>query len=385
MESKHLPKTIEFNRPAKYKALRRLGAGACGETVLIHDESMDCYFVAKKYSPFFSQSESPVDFLTLFDRFNYEARILFRLNHPNIVRVYSYYDYKEHHTAYILMEYIEGDNIVEFSRRNPSMLDAIFEKVIDGFAHLEGKNILHRDIRPLNILVDKGGNPKIIDFGFGKRLEDASEDAGKSISLNWWCETPPEFVRSIYDFQTEVYFVGKLFEQIITEEGLSGFKYIKIVAAMCERNRDKRYKAFSEVKSAVIAGQFEELSFSHEETRTYRTFANSLCYIIASIDPSTKYERDHDKIIAGLEVIYRRSMLEEAVPQPNKIASTFIQGSFKYWTSRTFETETLRDFLLMLKSLPTDKQSIVLENLLTRLDSVERTKPKPDLDDDIPF
>ncbi|MGN6777046.1 protein kinase domain-containing protein [Rhizobium sp.] len=110
MESKHLPKTIEFNRPAKYKALRRLGAGACGETVLIHDENMDCYFVAKKYSPFFSQSESPADFLALFDRFNYEARILFRLNHPNIVRVYSYYDYKEHHTAYILMEYIEGDN-----------------------------------------------------------------------------------------------------------------------------------------------------------------------------------------------------------------------------------------------------------------------------------
>ncbi|MGO7154562.1 protein kinase domain-containing protein [Rhizobium leguminosarum] len=385
MESKLLPKTIEFNRPAKYKALKRLGAGACGETVLIHDENMDCYFVAKKYSPVFAQSESPDDFSELLTRFNYEARILFRLNHPNIVRVYSYYDYREFHTAYILMEYIDGENIVDFTRRNPSMLDNIFEKIIDGFSHLEEKNILHRDIRPLNILVDQIGNPKIIDFGFGKRLEDVHEDAGKSITLNWWCETPPEFSRSIYDFQTEVYFVGKLFEQIITEEGLSGFKYLKLVRTMCERNRDKRFKTFSEVKNAVIAGQFEELSFSPEETRAYRSFANTLSYIISSIDPSTKYERDHDKITPGLDAIYRQSMLEENVPRPNRIASVFIRGSFKYYTNHPFETEILKNFLSTLKSLPPDKQSIVLENLLTRLDAVQRTKPKPDLDDDIPF
>ncbi|WP_160007384.1 protein kinase [Rhizobium sp. 18055] len=385
MESKHLPKTIEFNRPTKYKALKRLGAGACGETVLIHDENMDCYFVAKKYSPFFTQSESPENFAELLKRFNYEARILFRLNHPNIVRVYSYYDYAEFHTAYILMEYIDGENIVDFARRNPSMLDTIFEKIIDGFSHLEEKNILHRDIRPLNILVDQIGNPKIIDFGFGKRLEDVPEDAGKSITLNWWCETPPEFTRSIYDFQTEVYFVGKLFEQIITAEGLSAFKYLKLVRLMCERNRDKRYRTFSEVKNAVIAGQFEELSFSYEETKTYRNFANALCYTISSIDPSAKYERDHDKIIPALEAIFRQSMLEEHVPMPNKIASAFIRGSFKYWTNRHFETEKLRDFLSTLNSFPPDKQSIVLENLLTRLDSVKRTKPQSDFDDDIPF
>lgn len=365
--------------------MKSLGAGACGETVLIHDENMDCDFVAKKYRPFFAQSEAPDDFSELLKRFNHEARILFRLNHPNIVRVYSYYDYSEYNTAYILMEYIDGENIVDFSRRNPSLLDNIFEKVIDGFSHLEEKNILHRDIRPLNILVDQIGNPKIIDFGFGKRLEDAREDAEKSITLNWWCETPPEFARSIYDFQTEVYFVGKLFEQIITEEGLSGFKYLKLVRTMCERSREKRYKTFSEVKSAVIAGQFEELSFSYEEITAYRNFANSLCYMLSSIDPSTKYERDHDKIITVLESIYRQSMLEEHILMPNKIASTFIRGAFKYWKNRHFETDVLRDFLSTLKSLSPDKQSIVLENLLTRLDSVERTKPKWHVDDDIPF
>jgi serine/threonine-protein kinase len=385
VESKQLPKTIEFNRPTKYKALKRLGAGACGETVLIHDENMDCHFVVKKYSPIFAQSESPDDFSELLRRFNHEARILFRLNHPNIVRVYIYYDYKEFNTAYILMEYIDGENIVDFSHRNPSVLDTIFEKVIDGFAHLEEKNILHRDIRPMNILVSENANPKIIDFGFGKSLESTDQDAEKSITLNWWCETPPEFARSVYDFQTEVYFVGKLFEQIITEEGLSGFKYMKLVRTMCERSRDKRYKAFSEVKNAVNEGQFEELSFSYSETTAYRNFTNSICYILSSIDTSSKYERDHDKITSNLETIYRRSMLEEHIAAPNNIISAFIKGPFKYWSSRRFETEILRDFLAMLKAMSADRQSIILENLSTRLDSVERTKPKFDADDDIPF
>lgn len=385
MSSKTLPKTIEFNRPAKYKVLKRLGEGACGETVLIHDENMDCYFVAKKYRPYFAQSDSPTDYSELLKRFNDEARLLFRLNHPNIVRVYSYYDYKEYRTAYILMEYIDGENIVDFSRKNPSSLSSIFEKIVDGFSHLEEKNILHRDIRPMNIMVDQSGNPKIIDFGFGKRLEDVKQEAGKSITLNWWCETPPEFARSIYDFQTEIYFVGKLFEQIITEEGLSGFKYMKLVRQMCERDRKKRYKTFSEIKNTVVAGQFEELSFTYEERAAYRDFANTLCYVIASVDASVKYERDAEKIISRLEIVFRQSMLEDSVPLPNKIAAIFINGSFKYWTNRPFSTEILKDFLSMLKSLPPDMQSIVLENLLTRLDTVERTKPKLTLDEEIPF
>ncbi len=385
MESKNLPDTIEFNRPAKFKALKRLGAGACGETILIHDENMDCNFVAKKYSPFFAKKDSPEEYIELLRRFNHEAKILFRLNHPNIVRVFNYYDYSELGTAYILMEYVEGENIIEFSRRNPSMIDGIFEKVVDGFVHLESKNILHRDIRPLNIIVDFDGSPKIIDFGFGKSIDGDIVNADKSISLNWWCEVPPEFSRSVYDFQTEVYFVGKLFEQIIIEESLSDFKYKKIVSNMCLRSREDRFANFSAVKAAVAAGQFEKLSFSLKETRIYRKFSEALIEIIASIEQSTKYERDNGKIIVGLEAIYRRSMLEEYVPDVSSLARLFLHGSFTYWKVKRIETEILQNFLSMLNSLQADKQSIVLENLLTRLDAVQRTMPKSPLDDDIPF
>ena len=381
----NLPKTIEFNRPKKYKVINRLGDGDCGETVLVFDESMNCYFVVKKYKPYFSMNEHPDDFSDLLNRFKHEAGILFRLNHQNIVRVYSYFDYFEHNTSYIVMEYIDGENIYDFARRMPSALDGIFEKVIDGFSHLEEKGVLHRDIRPMNILVDKDGDPKIIDFGFGKKLEGDKEEAGKSITLNWWCETPPEFSESVYDFQTEIYFVGKLFEQIIIEEEISAFKYMKIVSSMCERDRSKRFRQFLDIRNEISAGKFEELSFSFDETYIYRNFANELFDLISSVDSSVNYERDPDKILNGLELIYRQSMLEENVHNSSKIASIFIKGSFRYWTNKKVNTETLSDFLSMLKSLPSDKRSVVLENIVNRLDSIKKTYSENDLDEEIPF
>lgn len=385
VENRQPPEIIEFNRPAKFKFVKELGAGSCGATVLLRDDDMDCFFVAKKYRPGFARSDAPEEFDELLNRFKLEARILFKLNHINIVRVFNYFDYKERNTAYILMEYIDGSNILDFSRENPSMIDVVFEGVIDGFAHLEEMGILHRDIRAGNIIVDRSGVPKVIDFGFGKKFQDADGIRNKSITLNWWCEKPPEFEEDVYDFQTEVYFIGKLFEEIISDIGASEFKYNKIIKSMCERERKRRSKNFSEIRSAISAGHFEEISFSFNETSAYRNFANSLCHIIVSIDQSTKLERDLGRILSGLQQIHNHSMLEEHVQNPEKLASVFLKTPFRYWSKRKFETETLHKFINTLKSMPADKQFILLENLLTRLDSLERTKPKPEMDGEIPF
>lgn len=141
---------IEFNRPKKYKTIRELGRGACGETVLVQDEEMGVGLVIKKYRPIVSMKSHPKLFQELISRFRDEARILFQLNHANIVRVYNYYDYSEHNTSYIIMEHVSGSDIESFIKNNPLNFDAVFEKTISGFEHLEGKGILHRDIRPAN-------------------------------------------------------------------------------------------------------------------------------------------------------------------------------------------------------------------------------------------
>ena len=100
------------------------------------------------------------------------------------------------------MESIDGHEIDNYLRQHPENINEIFFQVIEGFTHLENRSILHRDIRPQNILVDTKGTVKIIDFGFGKQIQ-AEEDFGKSISLNWWCEIPLDFKDKIYDFKTK--------------------------------------------------------------------------------------------------------------------------------------------------------------------------------------
>jgi serine/threonine-protein kinase len=379
-----LPTQIEFNRPAKYTVIEQLGEGACGRTVKIRDEDMNCDFVAKKYSPIVSPIDEPKLFDELLSRFRDEARILFQLNHPNIVRVFNYFDYREHQTSYIVMEYVAGTDIMTYLARNPANADKVFEGVIDGFSHLEKSQILHRDIRPQNILVDSDGVAKIIDFGFGKQITDTSTDDGKSISLNWWCETPPEFSDGRYDFQTEIYFIGKLFQKVIEDCDLTDFKYLSIVRQMIEGDRNKRPQDFNEIQRSVIEGKFSELSFSDDEVETYRYFASNFLNVISTLGADVALERDISKIIARLETLYRKTMLEVNIVCPNDLIRIFVSGSYKYWSKRQPPVSALRDFLQLLKGLSEEKKSIVIENLVVRLESIEKTTPDPD-DDEVPF
>ncbi|MBL6927723.1 MAG: protein kinase [Rhodospirillales bacterium] len=379
-----MPEQIEFDRPAKYKVVKVLGRGACGETVQIRDHDMGCDFVAKKYHPFVSEDDVPSIFEDLLDRFRDEARILFQLNHPNVVRVFNFFDYREHKTSYIIMEFISGPDILEYLSHNPANADKVFEGVVDGFAHLQQRKILHRDIRPMNILVGENSVPKIIDFGFGKRMDFEESQIEKSISLNWWCDTPPEFQDGIYDFQTEVYFVGKLFQKAVEDCNLSDFKYMPLLRDMNEPDRESRAQSFSDIQRAIIEGKFLELAFSNTEIEVYRKFSSGVAGIVSSIQLDARFERDTSKLVGRLEALYRRTMLEEYLAAPNQLALIFVLGSFRYWKNARFEVATLRSFLDLLMGFSEEKRSIVVENLLMRLEAVERTEP-PLFDDEIPF
>jgi serine/threonine-protein kinase len=305
-----VPEKIEFNRPAKFTYIRTLGNGACGETIHVRDEDMACEFVVKKYKPIISVEDDPEFFAELLERFRDEARLLFRLHHRNIVRVFNFFDYREHRTSYIVMEYISARNIIEYLGENPAAADRIFEGVVDGFTHLQEKGILHRDIRPDNILVETTGTPKIIDFGFGKQTDiEIDTEEEKSISLNLWCAAPPEFREQIYDFKTEVYFVGKLFQKAVEDCGLSDFKYRSLLPKLYADDRRERFASFSEIQSMIMGNKFEELSFSNSDISTYRKFADELLSAIFSLRADVKFERDSTKVLRGLEQLHRRTML----------------------------------------------------------------------------
>jgi serine/threonine-protein kinase len=378
-----LPTEIRFLREKKYTVIRDLGFGACGTTILIRDEQLNTNFVCKKFSPLFSDQDQP-DFHELFDRFREEARILFRLSHPNVVRVYNFYDYVEHRTAYIIMEYVNGYSIIEYLSSNPENASIVFSNLIDGFNHLEDVGVLHRDIRPENILIAEQGTPKIIDFGFGKIISDPYGTFSKSISLNWWCEVPDDFSEGTYDHCTEVYFVGKIFESVINNFDLETFEYRSIVESMCARNPQNRIKNFREIGAMIARSQFSEVRFSQNNLQAYRNFAQYLSAIFASISSESSYNRDVDIIITALDSLYKRTMLEEHIPDPVVLARIFVRGAFRYRKNVEVPISVLKSFHDLLKTATPEHKSIILGNIFSRLDATERTSP-PSIDDEIPF
>jgi len=368
---------IEFIRKRDYRMIKELGHGACGKTVLLLDDLIRKYFVCKKYVPY-AESERQA----LYANFVREIQLLHEIYHPNVVRVFNYYLYPEQLAGYILMEYVDGSDVADYLRDNPQNVNETFLQTIAGFRYLESNGILHRDVRPGNILVRVDGAVKIIDLGFGKRVQ-MPEDFDKSISLNWWCQPPAEFSRSLYDYRTEVYFVGKLFENIIHTNGIEHFKFKSTLGRMCNPDHAQRIAGFLDIEREIQSDKFYEIEFSKDELTRYRTFADALCNHFSKIENGAKYIDHVADIQLQLENAYRTFMLEEFVPDASAITGCFVSGPY-YYRKTGFPVHAVKLFIHLLKSTSEEKKRIIMANIQTRLDAIEKyERGKPD--SDIPF
>lgn len=376
--TKPVNKSVSFLRKRDYQLVKELGAGACGKTVLLYDDVIDEHFVCKKYHPYDEAVRK-----VLFEGFLREIKLLHQLHHKNVVRVFNYYLYPDEFTGYILMEYVDGLDIQSHVASSPDHLNQLFVQAVNGFQYMESMGVLHRDIRPLNLLVSDDGELKIIDLGFGKRVVD-STDFDKSISLNWWCETPVEFAAKKYDYTTEVYFVGKLFEKLIVENEIDNFQQPEVLRRMCVREPRDRIESFAEVAKMMRTDQFPEIKFNSEQVEAYRNFAAALVRGLSKIERGTKYIDDVDKIKRQLSDVYRTFMLEERVPDAAVVLRCFLDGTY-YYRKAVISVQEVREFIELVQACTPEQARVVLANLQTKLDTVERYSQDAADFDEIPF
>lgn len=356
---------IPFIRNKDYIFIKELGEGACGRTVLLLDDIIAENFVCKKFSPI-----PGLDRELLFENFKREIKILHNVFHRNIVRVYNCHMYPVQKTGYIIMEHVDGVSISEYLSSYPHLVNDIFIQAISGFSHLEESSILHRDIRDSNILVTKDGTLKIIDFGFGKQIERI-EDYDKSISLNWWCELPDEFSERMYNFCTEVYFVGKLFEKIIHENGINNFEYKSLLEEMCRKDYLERIQKFSTISARVTNWDGDAVYFDDEEIDSYRKFSDYFSKLALKLGDDVKYYTDADYVMTKIEDLRLRSMLEEEIPSVVFVIGCFMSGSFKY-KKGWFPSKAFNNFYLLYKKSSSEKRKIILSNIHLVLDAKEK-------------
>ncbi len=372
-------KILKFEAMKSLKYIKELGSGGTGNTHLFKDETTDMLFAIKKYEP----APQNIDFKEeLYDRFVDEIKILFKISHPNIVRIYDYYLYPNKKVGYLQMEYINGTAIDKY---NPFPWDRsweeIFIEVIKTFKYLEENNILHRDIRPENLLLDENFNLKLIDFGFGKVINNKDTREKNSVVLNWpVTEMPEEIIKDQdYDNKTEIYFLGNLFYHIFKEKEVD-FKYKSIIEKMIQYSCDKRYNSFEQIYQDISKGIFIEIDFSNYEKEIYRNFADSLYSHISVYTGPYELKTNIEQIINDLEDVVKENSLEFFIQSNSKLINCFVSGPYKYKINTDIQVEVVTKFYEFFIKLSREKQKNVLDNIHNRLNTI-----KIEIDDDLPF
>lgn len=206
----------------RYELHRRVGRGGMAEVYLARDRLLDRLVAIKILFPEFATDPSFVA------RFRREAQAAANLNHPNIVGVYDWG--KERGTYYIVMEYVDGRTVSDIIRNDgplePTRAAGIAADVAAalGFAHRKG--VVHRDVKPGNVLITKAGEVKVADFGIARALTSKGEEELTQTGSVMGTATyfsPEQAQGKTVDARTDLYSLGVvLYEMVAGKPPFSG-------------------------------------------------------------------------------------------------------------------------------------------------------------------
>ncbi len=254
----------------RYEVLEKIGTGGMSDVYKAKDHKLNRLVAVKVLKQEFSENENFVS------KFRVEAQSTAGLMHPNIVNVYDVGD--EDGINYIVMELVDGITLKKYierkSRLSVKEAVSIAIQVAMGLEAAHNNNIIHRDIKPQNIMISKEGKVKVTDFGIAKAATSNTITSNVMGSVHY---TSPEQARGGYsDAKSDIYSLGiTLFEMLTGRVPFNGdttvaiaIKHIqedlpspadyndeipisveKIVLKCCQKSPDRRYQSASELIS----------------------------------------------------------------------------------------------------------------------------------------
>ena len=252
----------------RYEILEKIGTGGMSDVYKAKDHKLNRFVAVKVLKQEFSENANFVS------KFRIEAQAAAGLMHPNIVNVYDVGEEGENH--YIVMELVEGITLKKYiekkARLSVKEAVSIAIQVSMGIEAAHNNHIIHRDIKPQNIIISKEGKVKVTDFGIAKAATSNTITSNVMGSVHY---TSPEQARGGYsDEKSDIYSLGvTMFEMLtgrvpfngettvaiaikhIQEEFPSPREYVaeipvcveQIVAKCCQKSPDRRYQSMSEL------------------------------------------------------------------------------------------------------------------------------------------
>jgi eukaryotic-like serine/threonine-protein kinase len=233
------------------------------------------YYAVASNGKFYPQSVAAIKILHPYrnspqqiKQFLNEARLLKKLNHPNIIDIYQA-DYTDN-MYFIFLEYINGLNLRFLARKEELTADRIthiFLKLLEAVEYIHSRKIVHNDIKPENILVGSDYKTvKLIDFGYAATLGLWQKKTGASGGTEKYIA--PERKQGITDFRSDIYSIGVLMEEYLLEYYKDEKIYLIITRAI-QKEPIRRYQSITQLL-ADFRAYLQKNDFSNDNRYNFR-------------------------------------------------------------------------------------------------------------------
>jgi serine/threonine-protein kinase len=195
----------------KYRIVGQLGRGGAGVVYKAVDETLHRDVAVKTLNPDLANTE-------VMSRFRAEATILARLNHPQIATIYELF--RADGDLLMVMEFVRGESLDKLSERvgaiAPERAAYIIDQILSALEHAHRGGVVHRDVKPANVMVTDEGSIKIMDFGIARVLGAEQKTVDFRLMGTPAYMSPEQVLGEEVDGRSDLYSVGVLFYRLLT-------------------------------------------------------------------------------------------------------------------------------------------------------------------------